>query len=1308
VTPAVSLGARVALAVLAAVAVFGVACDSVTVTTPDAASIDLGSSEVSIEVGENTQMSATVRDSNGNALGGQSIVWASGDAGVASVDAAGSILGVGVGSTTVTATAGSASATARVVVRAALGFALDRTSVSFTTAVNGAGGPETVLVSGTGTGSTPGLSVGTQYAGSASGWLDVALSSTATPSSIVLAVDAQGLSAGTYAATVVVSAPDVQSQSVAVSLQVTDAPAIGLSRSSVRFDAQQSSAQPPRQDIAVSNVGGGSLQGLSATVRYPNAQAGGWLTAALQGSLAPSVLSLTVDQGNLQPGTYTATVSVASAGAANSPVDLPVTLVVATSSQTPRISLSDTVVTFVGAQGQPDPASQVVAVSNGGGGLLNGLQTAVSYAAGQPTGWLRAPVSSGTAPASLTLTASTGSLAPGTYQASVEIVAGVASNSPRFVTVLFTVNGPPTIGLSPTSGTFVASAGGSNPPAQTIAVANVGGGVLNGLSTAISYGSGSGWLAANLSSTTAPATLTLNATVGALAPGTYTATVTVSSAVAANSPVTLPVTFTVGPPAPRIAASPSSLSFSAIRGGSNPAPQTSNITNSGGLALTGLASTATGYSGGATGWATTALSATTAPSTLTVSPQTTSLAPGNYSATVQVSSPVASNSPQSVAVSVAVPGVSLSPNTISQTVGVGGSTSQNVAISNAGGGSLSGYAAAVNYTSGSAGWLTPTFAGNTLTLVASGAGLSAGTTHQATVTVTAAQDVVGAQVTVTLTVIAPPAIGLSPPVALFDTASTSAPASGSITVTNVGAGVLSGLSSAVSYSGTGGWLAASLGSTVAPVTIALTATPGTLAPGTYNATITVSSSASGVNNNPSAVNVTFTVGPRPTINLSTSTANFSSWQGGPNPASSSVAVTNTGTGVLDGLATSISYSGGATGWLNAALGGATAPTTVGLNATTGALAAGTYSATVTVASTASRVTNSPRTIAVTFTVAPPPSIGLSANSRVFSAFAGGTPPGNQAVSVTNTGGGVLSLLSVDSIVYSPNGTGWLSASLAGTTAPATLTFTANPSALAVDVFTATVYVGSTAAGVTNSPQSVLITFNVVTPPTLVLSSNAEALAVSEDPGLPATSSAMVSVTDGGTAVTGLGTTIAYVGAPGWLSASFGGTSTPATLTLLATAGALAPGVYTATVDVTSPVAGNSPQSIAVTLTVTNAPSISILVPLGEPMLFAAIAGSAGGPASKTANVTNAGGGGVAALTGLTSPVVYLPVGGACTATATGWLATTLDTTTSPAVVTAQATTGPLTAGIYCASVQVVSPTGGNSPQNFIVQFAISP
>lgn len=221
-----------------------------------------------------------------------------------------------------------------------------------------------------------------------------------------------------------------------------------------------------------------------------------------------------------------------------------------------------------------------------------------------------------------------------------------------------TVEPAPAIGLNPTSLSFNAVEGGADPTAQTVTISNAGGGILTGLGVGtITYGAGAtGWLAApQLSSTTASPTANLNIQpiTGALAPGAYTATVPVTSAVASNSPQNVTVTFTVVSSTPVIGLSSLALTFNATEGGADPASQAVTITNVGSGTLSGLAIGTITYGAGATGWLQApGLSSTTAdPSaTLTIQPVTGSLTPGVYTATVPVTSAVASNSPQDLSV----------------------------------------------------------------------------------------------------------------------------------------------------------------------------------------------------------------------------------------------------------------------------------------------------------------------------------------------------------------------------------------------------------------------------------------------------------------------------------------------------------------------------------------------------------------------------------------------------------------------------------------------------------------------------------
>jgi hypothetical protein len=215
----------------------------------------------------------------------------------------------------------------------------------------------------------------------------------------------------------------------------------------------------------------------------------------------------------------------------------------------PDMALDQSVLTFTASQSGGDPAPQTVNVTSARGGPLTGLTVGtISYGPG-PTNWLTALLNQATAPAVLTVQATTGSLTQGSYTATVPITSPAAGNSPQSVSITFNV-GPagPAILATPSSLTFGTIVGGTNPPSQVINLTNGGGGTLTGLGLGtITYGVGaSNWISsAQLSGANAPATLTIQVTTGSLAIGSYTATVPVTSGVASNSPLDVSVTFDV-------------------------------------------------------------------------------------------------------------------------------------------------------------------------------------------------------------------------------------------------------------------------------------------------------------------------------------------------------------------------------------------------------------------------------------------------------------------------------------------------------------------------------------------------------------------------------------------------------------------------------------------------------------------------------------------------------------------------------------------------------------------------------------------
>src|SRR5205807_681907 len=78
------------------------------------ASVILAPSSVTVTLGGTASLLATLKDANGNTLTGRAITWASGNAGVATVSAAGVVTAAGVGSATITATSEGQSATSTI------------------------------------------------------------------------------------------------------------------------------------------------------------------------------------------------------------------------------------------------------------------------------------------------------------------------------------------------------------------------------------------------------------------------------------------------------------------------------------------------------------------------------------------------------------------------------------------------------------------------------------------------------------------------------------------------------------------------------------------------------------------------------------------------------------------------------------------------------------------------------------------------------------------------------------------------------------------------------------------------------------------------------------------------------------------------------------------------------------------------------------------------------------------------------------------------------------------------------------------
>jgi hypothetical protein len=410
------------------------------------------------------------------------------------------------------------------------------------------------------------------------------------------------------------------------------------------------------------------------------------------------------------------------------------------------LRLSHPTLDFAYPVGSSTFTTTAVTVTNAGDLPISGITVGtIAYGQGQPTGWLTAFANGSTPPVNITVNVNSAGRARGTYTAIVPVQAPNVANSPQNIAVTMAIQAPAGIAFSRDTVAIAALPGETK--VETVSVTNSGDAPLTGLSSTITYapGQSQNWLQASFgANTTAPTPLTLTAATAGLAVGTYTATVRVASTVSGVAPRNVVVRLVVNP-GPSIQLSPSPVVANAVVG-TNAADQVVNITNGGGGALTGLGLGTITYGAGASNWLTARINAVTAPTSITLTFASAGLAGGTYTATLPVTSLVASNSPVNLPITLTVgplPVIAVNPGSLVFSDWSGSSVpgQQAVQITNATStSSIPGLSFQVAYGSGASNWLSGQFQNNvsatpaTLLLRPTTTALLAGT-YTATVTI---------------------------------------------------------------------------------------------------------------------------------------------------------------------------------------------------------------------------------------------------------------------------------------------------------------------------------------------------------------------------------------------------------------------------------------------------------------------------------------------------------------------------------------------------------------------------------------------
>ncbi len=355
----------------------------------------------------------------------------------------------------------------------------------------------------------------------------------------------------------------------------------------------------------------------------------------------------------------------------------------------PVLSLSATSFSFSADEGGENPPSQTLQVWNSGGGALDWLIE-------EEIGWLSVSPASGSSAGEkddVGVSVDITGLSVGTYNGDITLSATGAQGSPKTVPVTLEITpGPsPELSCSPSSFSFSAIEGGSNPAPQTLQVWNSGAGSLDWL-----LGKDIGWLSVSPESGTSSGEkdeVQVSVEIASLPAGTHHGTLTVSADESQGSPKSVQVTLEIIPsPAPELSCSPSSFSFFATVGGNNPPPQTLQVWNSGTESLDWSIHediawlSAAPDSGSSSG----------EKDDVALSVDISSLAAGNYTGEITVSATDAQGSPMSVPVTLEItsaekPELSVAPVTLSfwGVEGASDPPSQTLQIRNTGGGTLS-------------------------------------------------------------------------------------------------------------------------------------------------------------------------------------------------------------------------------------------------------------------------------------------------------------------------------------------------------------------------------------------------------------------------------------------------------------------------------------------------------------------------------------------------------------------------------------------------------------------------------------------
>ena len=583
-------------------------------------------------------------------------------------------------------------------------------SVSFAYSIGGTTpSSQSVLIAA---GSTTLSFTATAATTSGGNWLAVTPASGTTPGSISISLmNLSGLTANTYNGTVTVSATGSASVVIPVTLTVGATPLLTVMPSTLSFSYTSGGTVPPGQSVAVAT----SNNAVAAfSVSAATSSGGNWLQVSPTNGVSPASVLASIVAGSYAAGTYNGTITVSAPGFTSATVA--VTFVVTQA----KAVIQVTGVTVFTLANTSAPATSTLSISASDGSA----QAFTIAAAPTQNNWLSFSPTSGTTPASVTLTANPAGLIPGIYVTPFTVTMPGLPIPTKTIDAQLTISGS-NLKASPSMLTFTYTPGSPLPAPQAIALTTVSGTgtvPLSSVTTDVT------WLKVTPASS-APATLQVSISPGLLSAGTYSGDVIVKGVGSPDTSLEIPVTITINA-APVLTVAPTSLAFTYQIGGALPVAQSFALSTGNAQLNFTVTSPAS--------WLQLSPLRGTTPGSVLVTANPLGLAPGTYTGAIGVTA-LGATGAASVAVTLTITGtpqlvVTPSQLTFSAPTGGPAPAAQTLSITSAGT-ALGFTAAAGSY------WLsvTPT-TGTTpavLTVTANPSGLTAGT-YTGTINITQA------------------------------------------------------------------------------------------------------------------------------------------------------------------------------------------------------------------------------------------------------------------------------------------------------------------------------------------------------------------------------------------------------------------------------------------------------------------------------------------------------------------------------------------------------------------------------------------